>query len=254
MNDDQKPVTELGDLISALYANDSTQKYSASLHVCEARCTVTEYFDSGAGSSSAFSSSMREVEMSVFLEAKKKGYIVGKPMLGYTSTTEFILVLFPEPREQALKIMHAWREKDWYTQRSAYEVEQGRPGTYIKIVKIPDGEAPEEIRQAWVGLVLPAHHVVGYGKWKERERGALSKEFNARNRYGYSVLQKEALDVLEKKHPEAAKWWRAQGFPLSEAGMDHFSFGQFEVEEIAGTFTHQKIVHITEEMQGNPDR
>lgn len=234
---EREKITTLGALLSALWNRDwNTRKTRAEINLSEGLCQVTEYFDSGAGHSSAFSSETSEVELSVFEEAKKKEYVVGKPMRGYTSTTTFILTEREHLHGTIYAILEKWREKDDYAKRSQHDVSQGKPGTYIKIVKVPDGEAPEEIRKAWVGLILPCHPDVGHND--DREKGALSCKENARNRYGYAVRQRDAIELLGYKNPAAAQWWKDHGFPQ---GDDYFSFYHMEVEEIAGTFRHTKI-------------
>jgi hypothetical protein len=87
----------------------------------------------------------------------------------------------------------------------------------VKIVRRPIGEAPDQIRDAWIGLLLPLAH--------ERRRtwkgvGVLSGPHNlilqlwtrARgkglNVDGYAVDAKSAVDILAVQHPEAAGWWR----------------------------------------------
>ena len=239
-------ITVLGALLDAMYVEMGGRKYNAVTHYFEStrECKVEEFFDDGKGHSGAFTNNIADVELAVFEEARKKGFITGAPEPGHISKNEFVLTDNAMLRLQAWDIIKPWREKDYYTKRSEYDVRQGKPGTYIKIVKVPDGEAPEEIRQAWVGMILPCHPIVGYSTWDERERGALTEEQNLHNRYSYVVPQKEALQLLSDaggKCKEAAEWWKVQGFPKDDPTMNCFSFYQLEAEEFAGTFIHQKV-------------
>lgn len=239
-------ITTLGALLDAMWVEMGSRKYAATITYSPSvpECKVEEYFDDGKGHSGAFTSNISAVDTAVFLEAKTKGYVTGKLEPGYVSEIRFVLTENESLRSQVWSIIEPWREKDYYAKLSEYDVTKGKPGTYIKIMKVPEGEAPEEIRKAWVGMILPCQSLVGHAKWDERERGALSEEQNPRNRYSFAVPQKEALQRLADlggKHAEAADWWKAHGFPKEDPAMDHFSFYQMEAEEFAGTFIHQKI-------------
>jgi hypothetical protein len=120
----------------------------------------------------------------------------------------------------------------------------------IKIIHIPRGEAPLAIRRAWVGLELPCLPIMGYPDRGVREKGVLTKEEVGRNVYGVSVPQEEAIAILAQRNSGAAAWWRSKGFPQKGA---YFGFSQWEVEAVSG-MRYQKIVHVTDEMMGDPDR
>jgi hypothetical protein len=77
---------------------------------------------------------------------------------------------------------------------------------HLRIVRTPPGEAPEEIRRAWVGVELPLYpgetepsHFQTVGVLSQR--GALAD-------MGYAVDGPTAVDTLEFQSPEAAAWWR----------------------------------------------
>src|SRR5438045_781095 len=56
------------------------------------------------------------------------------------------------------KLRTTWcggRANLWVTESSAPTSGIGRVDLHIRIVKRPDGEAPEEVRDAWIGLLLP---------------------------------------------------------------------------------------------------
>ncbi len=116
----------------------------------------------------------------------------------------------------------------------------------IRIIKIPDGEAPIEIRQAWVGLTLPCDPYLGYPD-KGLERGVLTNEEAPRNRCGFSAPQDEAIAILAQSNPKAATWWKEHGFPQPD---QRFGFAEKEAEIVSGV-THQRMIEITDEMQGN---
>jgi hypothetical protein len=73
----------------------------------------------------------------------------------------------------------------------------------VRVVSMPAGEAPEWVRQAWVGLVLPA--------WENtamRGRGVLTG--NRSFAPAYQVSTAVALNLLELgNQTAAAEWWRA---------------------------------------------
>jgi hypothetical protein len=90
---------------------------------------------------------------------------------------------------------------------------------YIRIIAVPPGEAPEEIRRAWVGVRLPL--LLWHGKKREwRSAGVLTgpKSLFARlsalfsgalqRQSGYAVVVLDAIAALAVTHPEAARWWR----------------------------------------------
>ena len=89
----------------------------------------------------------------------------------------------------------------------------------IRIVSRPPGEAPPEIRDAWIGTTLDVADG-RTGTQRFRTMGILSLP---RSRFreliavllgrtslatGYAVYADAALAQLEKRSPEAARWWR----------------------------------------------
>ena len=90
---------------------------------------------------------------------------------------------------------------------------------HIRIVRRPDGEAPESVREAWVGLVLPVVSDLQESV-NLRTSGVRSGPRNVfsslvfvllrrgTKKRGYAVDTAEALDILEKKNSAAARWWR----------------------------------------------
>ena len=89
----------------------------------------------------------------------------------------------------------------------------------IRIVKRPRGEAPEDVRDAWIGLVLPvlprySRLVEGRGlgvlsaprSWLARRLKTLFGR-GPRTR-GYVVDSTAAVELLGNVNPLAAAWWR----------------------------------------------
>ena len=97
----------------------------------------------------------------------------------------------------------------------------------IRITKIPDSEAPEDIRKAWIGLVLPCAKTTGF--WGIREFEVLTDNA-CQSRRGFYVPQNLAIKILEQTAPKAASWWRAHGFPKPCEG---FTFGEDEAEVVS---------------------
>lgn len=73
---------------------------------------------------------------------------------------------------------------------------------FVKIRSTPAGEAPDHIRQAWVGLVLP---VVQSIDRSSVSFGVISAEPMCME--GFEVPAQVALRILELEDPEAADWW-----------------------------------------------
>lgn len=102
----------------------------------------------------------------------------------------------------------------------------------IKIIRRPIGEAPEWVRDAWIGLSLPLT-VDRQGSWWGL--GVLSGPHNSLLQLwalasgkcttltGYSVIAKTAVDLLEEVQPKAAAWWRVNAPRLLD-GKRRFVF------------------------------
>lgn len=91
------------------------------------------------------------------------------------------------------------------------------PARKVRIIQAPIGEAPEWVREAWVGLELPLverHEITAetggvltgptslIGYWWARLRGKLHSTT------GYTVRSARAIELLERTRPDAANWWR----------------------------------------------
>lgn len=90
----------------------------------------------------------------------------------------------------------------------------------IRIIARPPGEAPEYVRDAWIGLELPlsgwlfrgrrlyatAGVLSGPRTWAQRLRALLLGGVQWRS--GYAVKALRAVAILETRNPAAAAWWR----------------------------------------------
>lgn len=125
----------------------------------------------------------------------------------------------------------------------------------IRIVRTPIGEAPQEVRDAWIGLTLP---LVYSTLVNTRGFGVLSSQRNPLIRYfystwprvaydrnslrkwvclviyrliapsaihtsGYIVRSSTAIAILETKSPAAADWWK-QNTPYASDPNKTFLF------------------------------
>src|SRR5438046_8922839 len=91
------------------------------------------------------------------------------------------------------------------------------PPARVRIRSAPPGEAPADIRRAWVGLTLP---IVGRGPMTGFGSGVLTGPksilellwrlvtFRMQVHEGYAVDVATAIDVLAKARPDAAAWRR----------------------------------------------
>ena len=118
----------------------------------------------------------------------------------------------------------------------------------IRITRIPAGEAPDYIRKVWVGLELPCDPILGLPD-EGGDRGVMSRK-PERSRYGFSVPQDLAIAILQEHRPDAAAYWKQQGYP--ELG-GYFGFAEDEAVIIRGV-TQQRIIEVPEEAMGDPSR
>ena len=90
----------------------------------------------------------------------------------------------------------------------------------IRIVKIPNGEAPLEVREAWVGLELPFLYICNESRNCRGADSGLPVD-NPRPLV-WAVPEKEALETLRSKSPSAAEWFTIRGYPYPRTV---FTFG-----------------------------
>ncbi|MEI8337934.1 MAG: hypothetical protein WCF92_02175 [bacterium] len=79
----------------------------------------------------------------------------------------------------------------------------------IKIISTPPGQAPEWVREKWIGVEIPV-------PMQALEPGLQMgvKGGKPENSGGYQVNTSEAIEALRKKSPEAAEWWE-ENVPLA---------------------------------------
>ena len=95
----------------------------------------------------------------------------------------------------------------------------------FRIVSTPQGQAPEEVRKGWIGVVLPLKDLLNPGE------GAHERNFSLKRQQARSFVTvpvRTALEELAKKNQEAARWFY-KNLPESWFARD-FSFGINEVE------------------------
>ncbi len=137
---------------------------------------------------------------------------------------------------------------------------------HIRITNIPSGEAPEHIRKAWVGVVLPVsprfagwrsssfimagdvpiltpssprfagrHSALCFGLLS-RPKSFLGRIIailrgKAQREVGYTVEATAAIEALASHSPQAAAWWR-ENVPHAIAPGQYFMFAAEACEEI----------------------
>jgi hypothetical protein len=94
----------------------------------------------------------------------------------------------------------------------------------IRIIDVPDGEAPEDVRRAWVGLVLPLVEGIRqprvipvYGVRSFRWKRWIPWAFHYHTTEAFIVNVNAAITVLRKREPDAAAWWIDKHAPLVKA-------------------------------------
>ena len=78
--------------------------------------------------------------------------------------------------------------------------------TWIEVIRIPKGPAPEDKRRAWVGCIFPAVEYPAGTPKVDFTTGQLITNTNG----GFLVLRETALITLEEKDECAASWFREQ--------------------------------------------
>lgn len=88
---------------------------------------------------------------------------------------------------------------------------------YIIIVRRPIGEAPEWVRDAWIGMTLPLlvqqrreWRGIGVLSGPSRVLPQLWAMITGRSFTvdGFVVGARDAIERLEQHNPDAAQWWR----------------------------------------------
>jgi hypothetical protein len=76
----------------------------------------------------------------------------------------------------------------------------------IEIIARPPGQAPEWVRDAWIGIKLPVSEE--QPGLDATLRGVVDLENTSENANGYAVDGFEAFDLLKKHNSDAALWWQ----------------------------------------------
>src|SRR5262249_16921735 len=77
----------------------------------------------------------------------------------------------------------------------------------LRILRTPPGEAPEDIRRAWVGAELPLRR--GETEPAPHESVNVLSQQSPEWTNGYVVDGRAAVAALASLSPDAAAWWRA---------------------------------------------
>ena len=101
-----------------------------------------------------------------------------------------------------------------------------RPRKEVRIVAVSPGPAPEEVRKAWVGLVVP----LGPGETGPRPARTAAGE----EKVGYVVDSARALPILAAHAPEAALWWKRNAPGYYQPGRS-LLFPPEACQEVEGT-------------------
>ena len=98
----------------------------------------------------------------------------------------------------------------------------------LRILRTPEGAAPEHVRRAWVGLELPLHDerefLVQSVLDAERVRSRWQVLWwritgRLRRQRGWSVFIVDALAALERERPLEASWWRQNSPHVNTPGQ-----------------------------------
>jgi hypothetical protein len=101
------------------------------------------------------------------------------------------------------------------------------PAGNVRIIARPEGEAPEWVRDAWIGVRVPLVRreilrtggfgvVTGPKTWLGQMLGCLTGQ--AFPATGYLVDAAQAVEMLAWTRPDAATWWRENGGGLIRPG------------------------------------
>jgi hypothetical protein len=89
---------------------------------------------------------------------------------------------------------------------------------HVRITATPPGEAPEEVRRAWVGLELPL--APGSTEPQPMAVEGVVSGAAAGTPLGYAVEGWTAISRLDAHASEAAAWWRAHAPHVMEGGYE----------------------------------
>ena len=100
----------------------------------------------------------------------------------------------------------------------------------LKITSVPPGEAPDWVREQWVGLALPLD--LGHERSFELSTGGVLTHpttrlgwimarllGRVRTHTGYLVQSSPAIELLSQSSPAAANWWHLNVPEMTQAGQ-----------------------------------
>lgn len=90
------------------------------------------------------------------------------------------------------------------------------PRAVVRIIRMPPGEAPQPVRQAWVGLLLPLIEGQVQTEYVVAQQAVSHQPVTAPS--ACAVEGKAAVEILESANPEAAAWWRQNAPEVIAAG------------------------------------
>jgi hypothetical protein len=106
--------------------------------------------------------------------------------------------------------------------------------SFLRITRVPPGEAPLWVRRGWVGLELPLE-MESSAPVNAKVFGVMSAPQSPFARAiallmgrvsrvtGFVVDPRAAVAILERADPDAAAWWRQYGAHMLQPGR-HFVF------------------------------
>ena len=112
---------------------------------------------------------------------------------------------------------------------------------HVRIISTPPGEAPERVRDAWIGLVLPLAasgqrdiETVGVLSAPKSRLGWFFARLLGRTRQerGYIVDAHQAVELLTPHAPDAARWWRESAASAVQPGQ-YFVFAAEVCQEVS---------------------
>lgn len=126
--------------------------------------------------------------------------------------------------------------KDHWEKRSAQDVQDGLPGTYVKVTKVDECQLPDYVRAVSTGVVLSADPLVRFSVIAGQGHAEARDSDRLPGIYVYVVPRAEAIKRFSDLNREVAVYWEMLSFPRTNKDKTLLFFRGTEVEEIAGTF------------------
>ena len=98
----------------------------------------------------------------------------------------------------------------------------------VRIERTPQGDAPEHVRRAWIGLELPLLDDRDFVVQSVLDDGRVTSRWQAfwwrltgrtRRQRGFAVPVLAALQELEQSRPLEASWWGENAAHLCQPGL-----------------------------------